>query len=101
MVDANMMASLENILRAVQGSHAFATLEQLRAAEEQGRADFTRGIVPPFHPQECGDEMYEAWFDGWDRAQTEANDPNYIAPTPEELKEIEEYRALLKAGLID
>jgi len=50
-------------------------IAELRAAKAEGAAAFARGEIPTHHPKD-GDrsERYEAWYDGWDEAQTAAMD---------------------------
>jgi hypothetical protein len=49
-----------------------ATVAELKAAKKAGAAAFRSGEVPKYHPSQCGGELYEAWYDGWDQAQTAA-----------------------------
>lgn len=50
------------------------TVAELKAAKQAGREAHARGEVPSHHPQQGGGELYEAWYDGWDEANEEAND---------------------------
>lgn len=51
-----------------------ATVTELKAEKSAGRAAFAQGVIPDAHPSEVPGELYEAWFDGWDEARTEAAD---------------------------
>jgi hypothetical protein len=50
------------------------TVSELKAAKQAGREAFAQGVIPDAHPSEVPGELYEAWFDGWDEANTEAAD---------------------------
>lgn len=49
------------------------TVAELKAANQAGREAHAQGIIPDAHPSEVPGELYEAWFDGWDEANEDAN----------------------------
>lgn len=49
-----------------------ATVAELKAAREQGKADWLAGVNPDVHPSKAPGELYEAWYDGWEAAEKQA-----------------------------
>jgi hypothetical protein len=51
-------------------------LKALKVAKKQGYADFAKGIVPEHYKKCDGGELYEAYYDGWDAACSDAEYAN-------------------------